>query len=143
MEKGHQETDISETCAERNEQPVHVIRESNQNLPKRPQEILKQPDRNKFKIDLEHRDSIVLSENWIIHQPLSSSLIITALVVGSSIVMQTGKKGLSLRIFQRCPSRLHPRGGYRAMGVIAILSFRTALTGCLVCCIFATLPVSF
>jgi len=62
------------------------------NLPKDIKEILNSLNRNKFKIDLEHRglDHFIKELDKSINR-LSSSLIITALVVGSSIVMQTEK----------------------------------------------------
>ncbi len=62
------------------------------NLPKDLKEILNSLNRNKFKIDLEHRglDRFIRELDKSINR-LSSSLIITALVVGSSIVMQTEK----------------------------------------------------
>ena len=62
------------------------------NLPKDLKEILNSLNRNKFKIDLEHRglDHFIRELDKSINR-LSSSLIITALVVGSSIVMQTEK----------------------------------------------------
>ncbi|HTP66755.1 MAG TPA: ubiquinone biosynthesis protein UbiB, partial [Geobacteraceae bacterium] len=67
---------------------VHLTR----NLPKDLKEILNSLNRNKFKIDLEHRglDRFIRELDKSINR-LSSSLIITALVVGSSIVMQTEK----------------------------------------------------
>jgi ubiquinone biosynthesis protein len=62
------------------------------NLPKDLKEILNSLNRNKFKIDLEHRglDRFIRELDKSINR-LSSSLIITALVVGSSIVMQIEK----------------------------------------------------
>jgi ubiquinone biosynthesis protein len=62
------------------------------NLPKDLKEILNSLNRNKFKIDLEHRglDRFIRELDKSINR-LSSSLIITALVVGSSIIMQTEK----------------------------------------------------
>jgi ubiquinone biosynthesis protein len=62
------------------------------NLPKDLKEILNSLNRNKFKIDLEHRglDHFIRELDKSINR-LSSSLIITALVVGSSIVMQIDK----------------------------------------------------
>ena len=61
------------------------------NLPKDLKEILNTLNRNKFKIDLEHRglDRFTRELDKSINR-LSSSLIVTALVVGSSIIMQTG-----------------------------------------------------
>jgi ubiquinone biosynthesis protein len=62
------------------------------NLPKDLKEILNSLNRNKFKIDLEHRglDHFIREFEKSINR-LSCSLIITALVVGSSIIMQTDK----------------------------------------------------
>jgi ubiquinone biosynthesis protein len=61
-------------------------------LPKDLKEILNRINRDKFKIDLEHRglDRFIRELDKSINR-LSSSLIIAALIVGSSIVMQTGK----------------------------------------------------
>lgn len=61
-------------------------------LPKDIKEILNRINRDKFKIDLEHRglDRFTRDMDKSINR-LSSSLIIAALIVGSSIVMQTGK----------------------------------------------------
>jgi ubiquinone biosynthesis protein len=62
------------------------------NLPRDLKEIVNNLKRNKFKIDLEHRglDFFVRELDKSINR-LSCSLIITALVVGSSIIMQTDK----------------------------------------------------
>ncbi len=67
---------------------VHLTK----NFPKDIKEILNSLNRNKFKIDLEHRglDRFIRELDKSINR-LSSSLIITALVVGSSIIMQTEK----------------------------------------------------
>jgi ubiquinone biosynthesis protein len=61
-------------------------------LPKDIKEILNRINRDKFKIDLEHRglDRFTKDMDRSINR-LSSSLIIAALIVGSSIVMQTSK----------------------------------------------------
>lgn len=61
-------------------------------LPKDLKEILNRINRDKFKIDLEHRglDRFIRELDKSINR-LSSSLIIAALIVGSSIVMQVGK----------------------------------------------------
>lgn len=61
-------------------------------LPKDLKEILNRINRDKFKIDLEHRglDRFIRELDKSINR-LSSSMIIAALIVGSSIVMQTGK----------------------------------------------------
>ena len=62
------------------------------NLPKDLKEILNSLNRNKFKIDLEHRglDRFIQELDKSINR-LSSSLIIAALIVGSSIIMQTDR----------------------------------------------------
>jgi len=61
-------------------------------LPKDLKEILNRVNRDKFKIDLEHRglDKFTRELDKSINR-LSSSLIIAALIVGSSIVMQVSK----------------------------------------------------
>jgi len=61
-------------------------------LPKDLKEILNRINRDKFKIDLEHRglDTFIRELDKSINR-LSSSLIIAALIVGSSIVMQVSK----------------------------------------------------
>jgi len=61
-------------------------------LPKDVKEILNRINRDKFKIDLEHRglDRFIKELDKSINR-LSSSLIIAALIVGSSIVMQISK----------------------------------------------------
>lgn len=61
-------------------------------LPKDIKEILNRINRDKFKIDLEHRglDLFIKDMDRSINR-LSSSMIIAALIVGSSIVMQTNK----------------------------------------------------
>lgn len=66
-------------------------------LPKDLKEILNRINRDKFKIDLEHRglDRFIRELDKSINR-LSSSLIIAALIVGSSIVMQIGKGPLLL-----------------------------------------------
>ncbi|MBI1920925.1 MAG: phosphotransferase [Geobacter sp.] len=62
------------------------------NLPRELKEILNRINRNKFKIDLEHRglDRFIREMDKSSNR-LSSSLIITALIVGSSLVMQIDK----------------------------------------------------
>jgi len=62
------------------------------NLPRDLKELLNRINRNKFKIDLEHRglDRFIKELDKSINR-LSSSLIIAALIVGSSIIMQTDK----------------------------------------------------
>ncbi|MCM2358891.1 MAG: 2-polyprenylphenol 6-hydroxylase [Geobacteraceae bacterium] len=77
---------------------AHLIK----NLPKDFKEILNRINRNKFKIDLEHRglDRFIQELDKSINR-LSSSLIIAALIVGSSIVMQIdrGPRLLGFPIF--------------------------------------------
>jgi ubiquinone biosynthesis protein len=67
------------------------------NLPRDVKEFLNRINRNKFKIDLEHRglDRFIRELDKSVNR-LSSSLIIAALIVGSSIVMQTNKGPLLL-----------------------------------------------
>jgi len=67
---------------------LHLAR----NLPKDLKEFLTRVNRNKFKIDLEHRglDRLITELDKSVNR-LSSSLIIAALIVGSSIVMQIDK----------------------------------------------------
>ena len=62
------------------------------NLPRDFKELLNRINRNKFKIDLEHRglDHFIHELDKSINR-LSSSMIIAALIVGSSIVMQINK----------------------------------------------------
>ena len=66
-------------------------------LPRDLREILNKVNRNKFKIDLEHRGLHQLSKEMdkSINR-LSSSLLIAALIIGSSIIMQTDKGPLML-----------------------------------------------
>jgi ubiquinone biosynthesis protein len=72
---------------------AHLIK----NLPKDLKELLTRINRNKFKIDLEHRglDRLIQELDKSINR-LSSSLIIAALIVGSSIIMPTNKGPLLL-----------------------------------------------
>ena len=82
--------------------PRHMVKDINayfmsyinltKNLPRDIKEILNRLNRNKFKIDLEHRglDHFTRELDKSINR-LSSSLIIAALIVGSSIIMQTDK----------------------------------------------------
>jgi ubiquinone biosynthesis protein len=67
---------------------LHLAR----NLPRDIKEILNRLNRNKFKIDLEHRglDRFIKELDKSVNR-LSSSLIIAALIVGSSIVMQINR----------------------------------------------------
>ena len=62
------------------------------NLPRDLKEILNRVNRNNFKIDLEHRglDRFIREIDKSSNR-LSSSLIITALIVGSSLIMQIDK----------------------------------------------------
>lgn len=87
--------------------PRHVLKEFSEHfmsyvnltkrLPRDLKEILNRLNRNKFKIDLEHRglDQFIKELDKSINR-LSSSLIIAALIVGSSIIMQTNKGPLLL-----------------------------------------------
>jgi ubiquinone biosynthesis protein len=87
--------------------PRHIVKEFStqfmsyinlaKNLPRDLKEILNRMNRNKFKIDLEHRglDRFIKELDKSINR-LSSSLIIAALIVGSSIIMQTEKGPLLL-----------------------------------------------
>ncbi len=62
------------------------------NLPDDLKEILNRINRNKFKIDLEHRGlDHAIRELDKTGNRLSSSLILTALIVGSSLIMQTDR----------------------------------------------------
>jgi ubiquinone biosynthesis protein len=62
------------------------------NLPDDLKEILNRINRNKFKIDLEHRGlDHAIRELDKTGNRLSSSLILTALIVGSSLIMQTNR----------------------------------------------------
>jgi ubiquinone biosynthesis protein len=60
------------------------------NLPRDLKEIINRVNRNKFKIDLEHRglDKFTADFDRSINR-LSSSLILASLIIGSSIIMQT------------------------------------------------------
>lgn len=62
------------------------------NLPNDLKEILNRLNRNKFKIDLEHRglDRLINELDRSINR-LSSSLILAALIVGTSLIMQTDR----------------------------------------------------
>lgn len=62
------------------------------NLPRDLKEIINRINRNKFKIDLEHRglDKFTADFDRSMNR-LSSSLILSALIIGSSIIMQTEK----------------------------------------------------
>ena len=62
------------------------------NLPRDLKEIVNRLNRNKFKIDLEHRglDKFTADFDRSMNR-LSSSLILAALIIGSSIIMQTGR----------------------------------------------------
>ena len=62
------------------------------NLPREVREILHRLNRNKFKIDLEHRglDKFTAEFDRSINR-LSTSMILAAIIIGSSIIMQTDK----------------------------------------------------
>ncbi|MBT1073359.1 ABC1 kinase family protein [Pelotalea chapellei] len=62
------------------------------NLPRDLKEIINRINRNKFKIDVEHRgfDRLLNDFDRSMNR-LSSSLILSALIIGSSIIMQTDK----------------------------------------------------
>jgi ubiquinone biosynthesis protein len=91
---------------------VNLVR----SLPKDIKEILNRINRDKFKIDLEHRglDRFTRDMDRSINR-LSSSLIIAALIVGSSIVMQTGKGPLLMGF------PLFAFMGYSIAGVISLV----------------------
>lgn len=61
-------------------------------LPRDLKEIINRVNRNKFKIDLEHRgfDRLINDFDRSMNR-LSSSLILSALIIGSSLIMQTDK----------------------------------------------------
>ena len=86
------------------------------NLPRDLKELLNRINRNKFKIDLEHRglDRFIQELDKSINR-LSSSLIIAALIVGSSIVMQINKGPLLLGF------PVFAFLGYTVAGVIGLL----------------------
>jgi ubiquinone biosynthesis protein len=85
-------------------------------LPKDIRNLLNRINRNNFKIDLEHRglDRLIIEIDKSINR-LSSSLIIAALIVGSSIVMQIDK-GPKLMDFP-----LFAFMGYTIAGLIGFL----------------------
>lgn len=82
--------------------PLRVSREINQilssylslarNIPRDLKEIINRINRNKFKIDLEHRglDKFTADFDRSINR-LSTSMILAAMIIGSSIIMQTDK----------------------------------------------------
>ncbi len=82
--------------------PRRVSREVNQilvsylnlarNIPRDLKEIINRVNRNKFKIDLEHRglDKFTADFDRSINR-LSTSMILAAMIIGSSIIMQTDK----------------------------------------------------
>ncbi|MDA8429404.1 MAG: 2-polyprenylphenol 6-hydroxylase [Geobacteraceae bacterium] len=82
--------------------PLHVSREINQilfsylnlarNIPRDLKEIINRINRNKFKIDLEHRglDKFTADFDRSANR-LSTSMILAAMIIGSSIIMQTDK----------------------------------------------------
>lgn len=85
------------------------------NLPRDMKEIINRVNRNKFKIDLEHRglDKFTTDFDRSVNR-LSSSLILAALIIGSSIIMQTDK-GLKLLGFP-----VFALLGYTAAGMIGL-----------------------
>jgi ubiquinone biosynthesis protein len=82
--------------------PLRVSRDINQilvsylnlarNIPRDLKEIINRINRNKFKIDLEHRglDKFTADFDRSINR-LSTSMILAAVIIGSSIIMQTDK----------------------------------------------------
>ena len=82
--------------------PLKVSRDINQilfsylnlarNIPRDLKEIINRINRNKFKIDLEHRglDKFTADFDRSINR-LSTSMILAAMIIGSSIIMQTDK----------------------------------------------------
>ena len=82
--------------------PLRVSRDINQilssylnlarNIPRDLKEIINRINRNKFKIDLEHRglDKFTADFDRSINR-LSTSMILAAMIIGSSIIMQTDK----------------------------------------------------
>jgi ubiquinone biosynthesis protein len=82
--------------------PRHITRDINQimlsyvnlarNIPRDLKEIINRINRNKFKIDLEHRglDKFTADFDRSINR-LSTSMILAAMIIGSSIMMQTDK----------------------------------------------------
>ncbi|MHB8058839.1 MAG: ABC1 kinase family protein [Desulfuromonadaceae bacterium] len=82
--------------------PLRISRDANQilssylnlarNIPRDLKEIINRINRNKFKIDLEHRglDKFTADFDRSINR-LSTSMILAAMIIGSSIVIQTDK----------------------------------------------------
>jgi ubiquinone biosynthesis protein len=82
--------------------PLRISRDINQilfsylnlarNIPRDLKEIINRINRNKFKIDLEHRglDKFTAEFDRSINR-LSTSMILAAMIIGSSIIMQTDK----------------------------------------------------
>jgi ubiquinone biosynthesis protein len=82
--------------------PKRITRDANQilvsylnlarNIPRDLKEIINRVNRNKFKIDLEHRglDKFTTDFDRSINR-LSTSMILAAMIIGSSIIMQTDK----------------------------------------------------
>ena len=82
--------------------PLRISRDVNQiissylnlarNIPRDLKEIINRVNRNKFKIDLEHRglDKFTADFDRSINR-LSTSMILAAMIIGSSIIMQTDK----------------------------------------------------
>ena len=97
MEKAIRERLSPRHMAKEMGEQVKSIVQMAKNLPRDLKELLHRINRNKFKIDLEHRglDHFIKELDKSINR-LSFSLIIAALIVGSSIVMQTNKGPLLL-----------------------------------------------
>jgi ubiquinone biosynthesis protein len=82
--------------------PLHFSRDINKilssylslarNIPRDLKEIINRINRNKFKIDLEHRglDKFTAEFDRSVNR-LSTSMILAAMIIGSSIIMQTDK----------------------------------------------------
>ncbi len=91
-----------EKAIRRKMSPRHMVKDAStvltsylslaRNLPRDLKEIINRVNRNKFKIDLEHRglDKFNADFDRSMNR-LSSSLILSALIIGSSIIMQTEK----------------------------------------------------
>lgn len=85
------------------------------NIPRDLKEIINRINRNKFKIDLEHRglDKFTADFDRSINR-LSTSMILAAMIIGSSIIMQTDK-GLKLMGFP-----LFALLGYTVAGLVGL-----------------------
>jgi ubiquinone biosynthesis protein len=105
--------------------PRRVTRDVNQilfsylnlarNIPRDLKEIINRINRNKFKIDLEHRglDKFTADFDRSINR-LSTSMILAATIIGSSIIMQTDK-GLKFMGFP-----LFALLGYTVAGLVGL-----------------------